>query len=96
MASLNNPLSNGNATIVKELWRPSSPESTKIHKFMSLVSQKYGLHLNNYHDLWDWSVSEPSSFWEEVWHFTGVKAQKTYDKVCYNSSYLHVISQLTK
>ncbi|KKZ61689.1 acetoacetate-CoA ligase [[Emmonsia] crescens] len=81
MASMDNPLSNGNAAIVKELWRPSSPESTKIHKFMSLVGQKYGLHVNNYHDLWDWSVSEPSSFWEEVWHFTGVKAQKTYDKV---------------
>ncbi|KLJ09987.1 acetoacetate-CoA ligase [Blastomyces silverae] len=81
MASTDNPSSNGDATLAKQLWHPSSPENTRIHKFMSLVSQKYGLQLTNYHDLWQWSVSEPATFWEEVWHFTGVKAQKTYDKV---------------
>ncbi|KAK2795534.1 hypothetical protein FQN52_005301 [Onygenales sp. PD_12] len=81
-------LGNGDATIAKELWRPSSPESTKIYMFMSLVNHKYGLNLADYDALWNWSVSEPARFWEEIWHFTGVKAQKNYDKVLDNDSLL--------
>ncbi|EDN03429.1 conserved hypothetical protein [Histoplasma mississippiense (nom. inval.)] len=81
MTSLDNPVTNGDATAVKRLWQPSFPENTRIHKFMSLVSQKNGRQLNSYHDLWEWSISEPSAFWEEIWYFTGVKAQKSYDKV---------------
>ncbi|PGH17613.1 acetoacetate-CoA ligase [Helicocarpus griseus UAMH5409] len=81
MPSMDNPGSNGDVTVARHLWRPSSPESTKIYEFMSHVSKKYGLSLNNYHDLWNWSIAEPAKFWEEVWYFTGVKAQKSYDKV---------------
>ncbi|PGH06765.1 acetoacetate-CoA ligase [Blastomyces parvus] len=77
-----NPTSNGDAPAAKPLWQPSSPENTRIHSFMALVRQKYGLQqLTTYHELWKWSVSEPAAFWEEVWHFTGVRAQKPYDKV---------------
>lgn len=90
MTSLDNPVTNGDATAVKRLWQPSFPENTRIHKFMSLVSQKNGRQLNSYHDLWEWSISEPSAFWEEIWYFTGVKAQKSYDKV-----YIHAVLSIS-
>ncbi|EEH45843.1 acetoacetate-CoA ligase [Paracoccidioides brasiliensis Pb18] len=86
MPSMDYAQSNGLAPPAKELWRPSCPESTEIYKFMSLVSQKYGLSLNSYHDLWEWSVNEPAKFWKEVWHFTGVRARRTYDKVLDNDT----------
>lgn len=63
------------------LWRPSSPEKTQIHEFKVRVSQKYNLKLNGYQDLWQWSVDEPAKFWEEVWKYTGVKAQEPYSNV---------------
>lgn len=66
---------------MKELWRPSAPEKTQIYDFKTLVSRKYGLALDGYHDLWQWSVSEPAKFWEEVWHYTAVKAHQPYSKV---------------
>lgn len=66
---------------VKELWRPSSPESTQIHDFMIKVNQKLGLTLNDYNSLWKWSVSEPAQFWEEIWHYTQIKAHTPYQKV---------------
>ncbi|CRG83108.1 acetoacetyl-CoA synthetase [Talaromyces islandicus] len=65
----------------KELWRPSAPERTQIHHFKDLVSRKYSLELADYHDLWKWSVSEPALFWEEVWHYTMVKAHSPFTKV---------------
>lgn len=65
----------------KELWRPSSPQSTQIYDFMTKTSQKYGIPLDTYHDLWKWSVTETSKFWEEIWRYTSVRAHKPYDRV---------------
>ncbi|KAJ9288397.1 hypothetical protein DTO021C3_3916 [Paecilomyces variotii] len=65
----------------KELWRPSSPEKTKIYKFKELVSKKHNITLKEYNDLWQWSVTEPAKFWEEIWHYTAIKAHQPYTKV---------------
>ena len=64
-----------------ELWRHSHPEKTQFHAFQQHVKQKYKLTGDSYQDLWQWSVDEPAIFWEEVWHYTGVKAKKPYEKV---------------
>jgi acetoacetyl-CoA synthetase len=65
----------------KELWRPSSPEKTQIYDFMTKVNKKHGLSLNDYDALWKWSVSEPAQFWEEIWHYTHIKAHEPYKNV---------------
>lgn len=65
----------------KVLWRPSSPESTQIYDFMTKTGQKHGVSFDNYSDLWKWSVSETSKFWEEIWHYTAIKAHKPYERV---------------
>ncbi|KAJ9380967.1 hypothetical protein DTO063F5_6418 [Paecilomyces variotii] len=65
----------------KELWRPSSPEKTKIYEFKELVSKKHNITLKDYNDLWQWSVTEPAKFWEEIWHYTAIKAYQPYTKV---------------
>ncbi|KAJ5832140.1 AMP-dependent synthetase/ligase [Penicillium riverlandense] len=69
------------ATDVKELWRPSAPETTQIYDFMTRVNKKHGLSLAHYNDLWTWSVSEPAKFWEEIWHYTSIKAHAPYQQV---------------
>ena len=68
----------------KELWRHSSPHTTQIYDFMKKSGQKHGVSFDSYHDLWRWSVSEPAQFWEDIWHYTTVKAHKPYDKVSTN------------
>jgi acetoacetyl-CoA synthetase len=65
----------------KELWRHSNPQSTQIYDFMQGLNQKYQLSLQNYNDLWQWSISRPSEFWEEIWHYTNIKAHKQYGRV---------------
>jgi acetoacetyl-CoA synthetase len=66
---------------VKELWRPSHPERTKLHHFKTLIAQKYKIPLRTYHDLWQWSVTQPANFWEEVWHYTSIKSHQPYSQV---------------
>ncbi|ETI21652.1 acetoacetate-CoA ligase [Cladophialophora carrionii CBS 160.54] len=64
-----------------ELWRHPRPESTEFFAFQQHVAKKHGVPTSSYHDLWQWSVDHPGAFWEEVWHYTGIKAHKQYDKV---------------
>lgn len=77
---------NGSSTGSKELWRHSAPQSTQIYDFMKKSNEKYGLSLNDYNDLYQWSVSEPAQFWEHLWHYTTVRTHKFYDEVSYPES----------
>ncbi|KAI3007719.1 hypothetical protein CBS147346_3056 [Aspergillus niger] len=65
----------------KELWRHSSPCSTQIYDFIQSANAKHNLSMSTYNDLWQWSVSEPAKFWEDVWKYTSIQAHKSYDRV---------------
>jgi acetoacetyl-CoA synthetase len=62
-----------------ELWRHPNPESTEFYAFQQYVAKKHGVSTSSYHDLWQWSIDHPDAFWEEIWHYTGIKANKQYD-----------------
>lgn len=83
MPLINEPAHGEISTGPKELWRHSAPESTQIHDFMAKTGQKHGTSFGNYNDLWNWSISEPAKFWEEIWHYTGIKAHTPYDRVTF-------------
>lgn len=63
------------------LWKPANPESTRIFDFKKSLESKYGVQLKSYQELYQWSISNINPFWEEVWHFTGVKASRAFTKV---------------
>ncbi|CAO3642930.1 unnamed protein product [Cunninghamella echinulata] len=56
----------------KCLWTPSHPEKTEMEKFKLAVNEKHNLKLENYQDLYEWSVTEPEAFWSLVWDKTGM------------------------
>ncbi|KIW86465.1 acetoacetate-CoA ligase [Fonsecaea pedrosoi CBS 271.37] len=64
-----------------ELWRHPRPGSTEFYAFQQHVANKFGVSTASYNDIWRWSVDHPSAFWEEIWHYTGIKANKQYDSV---------------
>ena len=63
------------------LWNHKEPQSTRIWAFKQKIRKKYGLELETYEALRQWSIDSPSSFWSEVWHFTGIKASSPYTEV---------------
>lgn len=75
-----NGFSNGAAAEV--LWRHPDPESTPMWRFIQHVNEKYGLRLEGYPGLYKWSIENVAQFWEEVWHFVGIKASKPFEEVC--------------
>lgn len=64
-----------------ELWRHPEPQKSQLYEFQQHVRQKHNIQGNSYNDLYEWSVASPADFWEEVWHYTGIKASKPYDQV---------------
>jgi hypothetical protein len=71
----------GNDVGGEKLWEHADPQSTHMWKFMQDVNTNYGLKLNSYNDLYDWSINNISRFWGEVWETTGVKASQPYNQV---------------
>lgn len=63
-----------------QLWKHSNPEKTQFYAFQQHVKEKHKLEGDTYADLWQWSVDNPAAFWEEIWHYTGIKAQTPYEK----------------
>ncbi|KAF2665261.1 acetoacetyl-CoA synthase [Microthyrium microscopicum] len=61
------PTSNGIGT---KLWDPVDIEKTQIYQFMQHVNKKYKKSLGSYDDLYEWSITNLSEFWGEVWDYT--------------------------
>ncbi|KAK0388403.1 hypothetical protein NLU13_4647 [Sarocladium strictum] len=64
----------------EELWRHANPSSTPMWQFIQKVNQERGMQIQDYQGLYKWSVEDVGGFWEDVWHFVGVKASRPFDK----------------
>ncbi|KAI0902627.1 acetoacetate-CoA ligase [Annulohypoxylon nitens] len=64
-----------------ELWRHPDPSSTHMYRFLEHVRSKYNIDIKDYSGLYKWSIENISDFWEEVWHFCGIKASRSYSSV---------------
>ncbi|WVQ99868.1 acetoacetate-CoA ligase [Kwoniella sp. CBS 9459] len=65
------------------LWSPSDPSSTQTHLFRDHINKIYGLSLNSYEDLWEWSITHRGQFWSAVWDWErviGTKGEHAVDE----------------
>ncbi|KAH8670069.1 hypothetical protein BGZ61DRAFT_114908 [Ilyonectria robusta] len=69
-----------------QLWSHPDPSSTPMWRFLKHVNKKHGLSLDGYPTLYQWSIDNVALFWEEVWHFVGIKASKSFDQVLPNNA----------
>ncbi len=65
------------------LWSPSEEdvENANMTKFTEFVSEKRGIELAGYFDLYDWSITDIPAFWSDFWEFANVIASKSYEQV---------------
>nr|XP_031298352.1 acetoacetyl-CoA synthetase isoform X2 [Camelus dromedarius] len=63
------------------MWKPDSKKNTQMDRFRAAVGAACGLALENYNDLYHWSVESYSDFWAEFWKFSGIVFSRTYDEV---------------
>lgn len=66
--------------MTKPLWTPSlhAINHSNLMRFMSHV------YINDYHELYQWSITQPEKFWSALWEFCEIKASKKWDQVLVN------------
>lgn len=57
-----------------------------LKKYMDWLFVKKGLYFRDYHDLWDWSVTDLEDFWESIWQFFDVQSHSPYSQVIFRPS----------
>jgi len=65
------------------LWTPSEEriQQANITRFIEQVNTWYGLNLNSYAELYQWSVENIPDFWAAMWDFAEIKSSRRYDQV---------------
>lgn len=65
------------------LWEPSEErkKQANITRFIGVVNERYGLEIDSYTQLWNWSVENIADFWATMWEFGEIKASRGYDEV---------------
>lgn len=61
---------------MSEIWRPTAARvaEANLTHFMDRLNASKGLRLNDYGDLYSWSVEQPEEFWTEFARFADVRA----------------------
>lgn len=65
------------------LWSPSQERvrNANVTRFIDFVDSKYGLKIESYRELSNWSSDKIQDFWAAMWEFAGIKASRGYDNV---------------
>lgn len=66
------------------LWTPPNVADTQMDRFRRFVNDQFSLELENYHDLYHWSITNLSEFWASVSDFVGI---------VYSAKWLQVIDE---
>lgn len=64
-----------------KLWQHPSPETTNLHDFLTKINNKYNKSFQTYNDLYQWSISDISASWAEIWDYVGIRTSKPYTRV---------------
>ena len=70
------------------LWQPSPErcESSQMNEFRQLVNNRYNLCLSDYHELYQWSITNISHFWSMAWEYFNIVHSENYYQVVDDSN----------
>lgn len=65
------------------LWEPSEERinESALYDYINWLKKHKQIHINNYNELWDWSVNDIETFWESMWEYFDIKSQDPYKTV---------------
>lgn len=52
------------------------------------MNTTYNLNLEDYPGLYKWSIENVAEFWNECWHFIGIKASQPFSEVGRSPTFL--------
>lgn len=55
----------------RAIWKPQPDDARR--SALGRFAARQGFGIDEYDELWSWSVSQPADYWAEVWKFAGLK-----------------------
>lgn len=70
-------------TVKTPLWIPSEErkDNSNLSAFIKYVKANFNIRINNYDDLYNWSVSNIPHLWKAIWEFGDIKHSRDYDSI---------------
>ena len=67
----------------KVLWRPTADfiNNSNLKAYEQWLQKEYQLSVENYEQLWQWSIDELEDFWESLIHYFNIELQGEYQQV---------------
>ena len=68
------------------VWTPSQQRiaQANLSRFIDYANKNHSLQIENYSQLYQWSIDQPDEFWVAVWRFCDVKASSEWTSVLSN------------
>ena len=68
------------------VWTPSQQRiaQANLSRFIDYVNENHSRQIENYSQLYQWSIDQPNQFWVAVWRFCNVKASSEWTSVLSN------------
>ncbi len=65
------------------LWQPPADvgQTSRIGDYLRWVRETRGVTASDYHELWNWSVTDLTGFWQSIWDYFGVESATPYRAV---------------
>ena len=67
--------------MAKILWKPKNIHKTHMFQFINYINWSYGLKLNSYRELHQWSIENIPSFWKEIWGQSEIIHSRQFDNI---------------
>jgi acetoacetyl-CoA synthetase len=66
-----------------KLWEPPEhfKKSSNLWKYLQWVNENHNSNFADYDQLWQWSVDNPSAFWESIWKYFDILYEGVYTQV---------------
>jgi acetoacetyl-CoA synthetase len=67
----------------KPLWVPDEEtiRQANLTRFIEMINERFGLQIEDYPQLYKWSVENIPDFWATLWDFAGIIASQGYERV---------------
>ena len=71
------------ATQSKPIWVPSKErsEQSNLSLYLLDISNKNGLNISTYNQLYDWSMNNIEDFWESIWELAQMRHSRKYNSI---------------
>ena len=73
------------------LWKPDEDTyaNSAIKNFADTIAKNYGIQIDEYQDLWQWSINEKEKFWSTLLQFLGIRYSGNVDPVITNDELIY-------